>query len=113
MLGKKKRKKREDVTAADPAKVAAIVDRASGGAPELAPTEVSNHRFPPGEEVGVYPSHQVTVERGLGREPFQIPLVTAVVSEDGTLEVSGLPKGGYCAAGPVGDRYAYVGFQVK
>jgi hypothetical protein len=57
----------------------------------------------------------ITVERSHKREPFAKPTKTAKVKRDGTLEILGLPKGQWCAAGPVEDgaRWAYVAFAVK
>jgi len=74
---------------------------------------VPNHRFEPGTKVSFLPLAAVTVERGLGREPFATPTKTATVKANGALEVSGLPKGMWCAAGPVGGRWVYIQFSVK
>jgi hypothetical protein len=74
---------------------------------------VRNHRFAPGTKVGFYPAHTVEVERSMGREPMPSPTTTATVKARGLLEVSGLDSGQWCAAGPIGDSYAYVTFSVK
>jgi hypothetical protein len=81
--------------------------------PQQPAVEVPNSTFAPGTTVGFHLAEEVTVERGLGREPFGDPITTAKVAKSGKLEVRGLPKGVYCAVGPVGDTYRYVGFSVK
>jgi hypothetical protein len=84
--------------------------------PAKAPTVVvPNHRFAPGTKVAFLPTYTITVERSMRREPFAKPIKTAKVKKDGTLEVAGLAKGQWSAAGPVEDgaRWAYVGFAVK
>lgn len=83
--------------------------------PKPPATQVPNHRFAPGTKVSFLPTHVIGVERSLKREPFAKPVKTAKVRRDGTLEISGLPKGQWSAAGPVddGSRWAYVGFSVK
>jgi hypothetical protein len=85
--------------------------------PRVKGQSIPNHRFAPGTKVGVYPAHEVTVERGMGREPIASPTATATVKDDGTLEVSGLKAGAYLAAAEIkvdGEpRYRYVQFSVK
>lgn len=78
-----------------------------------APTVVvENHPFAPDQEVGFYPAHAVGVERSLGREPMPDPTQIALVSEEGTLEVSDLEAGEWYAVAQVGDRFRYVKFPV-
>jgi hypothetical protein len=74
---------------------------------------VPNHRFPAGAKIGAYPASEVTVERGLGREPIPKATKEATVKKNGKLEFRGLAKGQYLAAGEVDGRYRYVGFSVK
>jgi len=83
--------------------------------PRVKGQSVPNHRFEPGTKVGIFPAHEVTVERGLGREPIASPIKTATVKKDGSLEVSGLKKGIYLATAFVEseDRHRYVQFSVK
>jgi len=74
---------------------------------------IPNHRFEPGSKVGIYPSSEISVERGLGREPIPNPTKTATVKKDGSLAVSGLKAGSYLAAAEVGGQWRYVQFSVK
>lgn len=77
-------------------------------------TAIENHAFAPGTKVGIHHAHEVTVERGLGRAPIPDPLKEVTVSKDGSLEVSGLDKGMYLAAGQVdGGRWRYFQFPVN
>jgi hypothetical protein len=75
--------------------------------------QVPNHRFAPGTEVSFLPVHMVTVERGMNREPFAEPIKKAKVDKNGILEIRGLSKGQWCAAGPVGEGWIYTQFAVK
>lgn len=81
-------------------------------APKGPATVVANHRFPPGAEVWFLPLHVVTVERNLNREPMATPARVAAVAKDGTLKVSGLPKGMWCAAGKIADEWIYQQFPI-
>lgn len=74
---------------------------------------VANHAFPLECEVGFWPTHEVTVERNSGREPFAPPAVTAKVQKDGSLEVKGLKPGHYVAGAEVDGTYRYFGFSVE
>jgi hypothetical protein len=76
------------------------------------PVVVSGHPFAPGTEVGLHPTSAVSWERENGRAPFPEPIYIAIVADDGTLEVSGLGRGSWCAAGLVGESWRYVQFQV-
>lgn len=93
-------------------------DPDSGGEEFLAEaekiTKVQTHPFLPGTYVGFYPAADVGVERSLGREPFPDPTVSSIVADDGTLEVAGLSRGTWCAAGQAdgGQRYLYIQFPV-
>jgi hypothetical protein len=73
---------------------------------------VPNSPFTPGTKVGFHRPQSVEVERRADREPFRSPVKTATVKSNGTLEVSGLDKGSWCAAAPVGGTYRYVVFSV-
>jgi hypothetical protein len=85
--------------------------------PRVNAQSVPNHRFEPGTKVGIFPAHEISVERGLGREPIPKPTKTATVKKDGSLSVSGLKAGSYLAAAQVGEgddaQYLYVQFSVK
>lgn len=81
-------------------------------APKPPPITVPNHPFAPGSTVGFHPRSAVTVEKGMGREPFPAPLFTAEVATDGTLAVSGLHAGPWTAAAEVGERWRYYDFPV-
>ena len=81
--------------------------------PKTPPVVLGTHPFPPGTEVGFYPTALVGVERSLGREPMPTPFATATVAKDGTLAVIGLGGGSWVAAGPVEDRYRYLQFPVS
>jgi hypothetical protein len=76
-------------------------------------TSVPNNPFAPGTVVGFHRPQTCEVERRANREPFAKPVKTAQAKRDGSLEVSGLDKGMWCAAGPVGDTWRYIGFSVK
>lgn len=74
---------------------------------------IPNHRFEPGSTVGFFPATDVGVERAYGREPIPDPTKTAKVAKNGTLKVSGLAKGQWCAAALVAERWRYFQFSVK
>ena len=81
--------------------------------PKAPAVTVTNHRFPPDTEVGFYRPQTVEVERHGSFAPFGKPEATAKVKADGTLEVRGLDKGPWAAAGQVGGEYLFVQFSVK
>lgn len=95
------------------AKKAKSKARKSPSRPKGPAVTVPNHPFGPATTVRFLPLHKITVERDLNREPMAKPDKTAKVKADGTLEVRGLQKGMWCAAGQVGDTWRYFQFSVK
>lgn len=73
---------------------------------------VENHRFAPGTKVSFHRVFEIGVERNEGRAPVPSPIKTATVKKDGTLEVGGLEKGMWVAAGPSGERFLWHQFSV-
>lgn len=92
---------------------AAAKRRPSRSAKQEKGVVIGSHPFAPGTEVLVHPAVLVGVERREARKPFGTPTATATVADSGQLEVVGLPKGQWSAAGPVGDRWDFVQFGVK
>jgi hypothetical protein len=76
---------------------------------------VANARFATGTEVGFWPAAEVGTERAQGQQPFPKPAKSAVVAKDGSLKVTGLAKGEYCAAAETGEdgAWTYLTFSVK
>lgn len=75
---------------------------------------VANHRFAPGTKVGFWPATEVATERYQGQEPFPKPKKTATVAKDGTLKVTGLAPGNWCAAAEAENgSWTFLQFPVK